>query len=129
MDTYDESLEAELVMAKTSTPKSEGQLVVDVYQTDDDIIVRSIIAGAVGKDLDISVTKDMITIKGTRENPEKIKKSDYYHQELYWGAFSRSIILPVDIDPDKAKASMKNGILTIAMPKIEKNRARKVSVQ
>ena len=101
-------------------PQEDGHLTVDVFKNGDNIIVQSTIAGTAPENIDVSITKEMVTIRGQRTQEEKIKSSDYYHQELYWGSFSRSIILPVDIDPDKAKASIKNGVLTIKMPVLEK---------
>ena len=98
-----------------------GHLTVDVFQSADDIVIQSTIAGADPNNIDISITKDMVTIRGRRDPEEKIKLPDYYHRELYWGPFSRSIILPDDIDPDLAKASMKNGILTIRLPRVEES--------
>ena len=113
--------EADLVASKspnkTRQPEDEeGQLTVDVYQTDDEIVIKSTIAGVTADDIDVSITNEMVTIKGNRKHEEKVKESDYYYQELYWGSFSRSIILPEEIDADSAKASMKNGVLTIKMP-------------
>ncbi len=124
---------ATLSMAKSEPrkPKSnpdEGQLTVDVYQTDEDIVIKSAIAGVTAEEIDISITSDMITIKGTRSTDEDIPTSDYYHQELYWGPFSRSVILPEDIDVEKASASMKNGVLTICLPKLASSRMKKVKV-
>ena len=113
-----EYLEAQLTTKKEA--QEDGHLTVDVFQNGNDIVIQSTIAGADPNDIDISITKDMVTIRGRRINDEKIKTSDYYHRELYWGSFSRSIILPADIDPDKSKASMKNGVLTIRLPKSEK---------
>lgn len=98
----------------------DGHLTVDVFQGGKDIIIQSTVAGTDPKDIDVSITKDMVTIKGHRASEEKIKSSDYYHRELYWGSFSRSIILPEEIDPDGAKASIKNGVLTIRLPRIDK---------
>lgn len=100
--------------------QEEGHLTVDVFRSGKDIIIQSTIAGTDPKDIDISITKDMVIIKGHRSSEEKIKSNDYYHRELYWGSFSRSIILPAEIDPDNAKASIKNGVLTIRLPQIEK---------
>ena len=121
--------EATLVSSKKeSREESEGQLTIDVFQTEDDVVIQSTIAGVSDKDLDISVTNDMVTIKGTRTPEEKVKTSNYYYQELYWGAFSRSIILPVDIDADSAKASMKNGILTIRLPKLDRIKTKRIKV-
>lgn len=110
-------------------PESEGQLTIDVYQTPNDIVIKSTIAGINPEDLDISISNDMVTIKGKREKDEEVKSEDYYYQECYWGAFSRSVILPVDIEADKAEATMKNGILTIRLPKIEKVKTRKIKVK
>ena len=94
-----------------------GILTLDVFQKDDKIVVKSAIAGVGGKDLDISITKDAVTIKGKREEEEKEKGKNYFYQELHWGEFSRKVILPEEINPDQAKATLKNGILTITMPK------------
>ncbi|MBI4709446.1 MAG: Hsp20/alpha crystallin family protein [Candidatus Portnoybacteria bacterium] len=109
-------------------PDSEGQLTIDVYQTPSHIIIKSTIAGVKSEDLDITITNDMVTIRGEREKDEEIKAEDYYYQECYWGAFSRSVILPVDVEAEKAEASLKNGILTIKLPKIEKVKTKKIKV-
>jgi len=109
-------------------PESEGQLTIDVYQTTNDIVIKSTIAGVSPEELDITITNDMVTIKGKRQKDEEISTSDYYYQECYWGAFSRSVILPVDVEAEKAQAAMKNGILTIRLPKIEKIKTRKIQV-
>ncbi len=113
---------------KKSKDQEEGQLTVDVYQTEDDIVIKSTIAGVKAEDIDISVTNDMVTIKGQRKPDAKIRPSDYYYQELYWGAFSRTIILPEDVDADNAKAAMKNGILTLSLPKLAKTKIKKVRI-
>jgi|GEM_PF-364371 len=114
---------------KESGGSEEGQLTIDVYQSGDFIVIKSIIGGAKPDDLDISITSDMVTIKGVRENPDEIKANDYYYQECFWGNFSRSVILPCDIKIDEVKATMKNGILTIKLPKIEKNSSVRVKVE
>lgn len=110
-------------------PDSEGQLTIDVYQTPNDIVIKSTIAGVDPSDLDLTLTNDMVTIKGKREKDETVNSEDYYYQECYWGQFSRSIILPVDVEADAADASMKNGILTIRLPKVEKVKTRKIKVK
>ncbi len=107
----------------------EGQLTIDVYQTKEMIIIKSIIGGVRPEDLDISVTSDMVTIKGMRKNPDEVTPEDYFYQECFWGNFSRSIILPCDIKGDEVEAKMKNGILTVKLPKIEKNSSMKVEVK
>ena len=107
----------------------EGQLTVDVYQTPDDIIIKSIIAGVKPDDLDVSITQDMITIRGKREESHRVEKDNYFYQELYWGTFSRSILLPQEIDVDESEAGVKDGILTIKLPKRDKERVHKLKVK
>lgn len=109
--------------------ESDGQLTIDVYQTPTEIVIKSTIAGVKSDAIDISMTNDMITIKGSRKKDEEAKEEDYYYQECYWGPFSRSIILPVDVEVDKAEAEMKNGILTIRLPKIEKVKTKKIMIK
>lgn len=108
--------------------ESEGQLTIDVYQTDAEIVIKSTIAGVTADDLDVNITNDMVTIKGKREDDTKETGRDYYYQECYWGSFSRSIILPVDIEAENASAEMKDGILTIRLPKAEKVKTKKIKV-
>ena len=107
----------------------EGQLTVDVYQTPDAIIIKAIIAGVKKDDLDISITQEMITIRGSREDSHKVEKDDYFYQELYWGAFSRSILLPQEVEVDKTEANLKDGVVTIKLPKLDKERVQKIKVK
>jgi len=107
----------------------EGQLTIDVYQTETDVVIKSTIAGVSPDDIDIGITNDMVTVRGRRVKDEQIEAENYYYQELYWGTFSRSVILPVEVDADKAKAGIKNGILTIKLPKIEKVKTKKIKVK
>ncbi len=107
----------------------EGQLTIDVYQTPDDIVIKSTIAGVKPEDLDVSINNDMVTIKGERKLEEEISQDDYYYQECYWGAFSRSVVLPTDVLADKAEASLKNGILTIKLPKAASDQTKKIQVR
>lgn len=95
----------------------EGQLSIDVYQTPSEIIVKSTIAGVKPEDIDISINNDMLTIRGRREMIETVRDQDYLYRECYWGSFSRSIILPVEIESDKVDASLENGVLTVTLPK------------
>lgn len=99
------------------TDYEEGQLSIDVYQTPNEIVVKSTIAGVKPEDIDISINNDMLTIRGRREMRETIKDSDYLYRECYWGLFSRSIILPVEIEPEKIEAVLENGVLTVTLPK------------
>lgn len=109
--------------------EGEGQLTIDVYQTPDEIIVESTTAGVKPEDLDINITNESVTIKGKRERENKISDEDYFYQECYWGKFSRSIILPHEIDPENSVAVIKNGILTIRMPKLNRRKSRKINVK
>jgi HSP20 family protein len=108
---------------------NEGQLTIDVYQTDNDIVIKSTIAGVKPEDLDVSINNDMLTIRGERKNEEQVSDDSYYYQECYWGTFSRSVILPIDVLADKIEASMKNGILTVRMPKADINKTKKIQVR
>ena len=107
----------------------EGQLTIDVYQTDTDIVIKSTIAGVKPEDLDVQINNDMVTIRGERKTEAEVREEDYYYQECYWGAFSRSIILPVDVQANKSEATMKNGILTIRLPKADSAQSRKIQVR
>lgn len=108
--------------------EEEGQLAVDVYQTDDYIIIRSTVAGVKPEDLNISIDGDMVTIKGKREEEEEISDDNYLYKECYWGSFSRSIILPVEVKGEEAEATLKNGILTIKLPKVKKTKNVSIKV-
>lgn len=103
-----------------------GELTVDVYQTDKELVVQSTVAGVKPEDLDISIENEVLIIKGKRENEKKETGKNYFYQECFWGHFSREIVLPVEVDETKIKASMEKGILTIRVPKLEKK--KKVSV-
>lgn len=100
----------------------EGQLSVDVFQKDDKVVVKSTIAGVEPKDLEIFLNRDMLTIKGKRMHEEKVEQKDFFIKECYWGRFSRTIILPSDVKTEDAKATLKDGVLTIAMPKAQHSR-------
>jgi HSP20 family protein len=107
----------------------EGQLTIDVYQTPNDIVVESAIAGVRPEDLDITVTTDSISIRGTRAREKAVSDEDYLYQECYCGKFARSIILPQEIDPESAEVTFKNGILTVNLPKASKKKTRKLHVK
>ncbi len=113
---------------ENSSNEEDGQLTIDVYQTKDSIVIKSIIGGVRPEDIDVSIAGDMVAIKGKRLNPDEINPENYYYQECFWGNFSRSVILPCDVRTDGMIAKMKNGILTITLPKIEKNFSMKIKV-
>jgi HSP20 family protein len=105
---------------------SEGQLTIDVYQNGDEMVIKSTIAGVAQEDLDITIANDMVTIRGDRKRADDIDPEDYYYQELYWGPFSRSVVLPHEVDTESARANLKDGILTIRLPKIERTKTKKI---
>lgn len=106
-----------------------GQLAVDVYQTDKDIVIQSTIAGVRPEDLDISLTNDMVTIKGLRRREQAVPDEAYLFRECYWGGFSRRVILPIDVRTDRVNATMKDGVLTVVLPKLERPRPKTIRVQ
>lgn len=107
----------------------EGELAVDVYQTPTHIIIKAMIAGVRPEDLDVAITRDMVTIKGKRERHTEGGGSDYFFQELYWGAFARTIVLPQEIEIEGAEATEKHGLLNIKLPKIDKGRQTKLKIK
>ena len=106
----------------------DGQLAVDVFQGDNEVTIQSIVAGVKPDDLDISIDKDSVTIKGKRENNRLIERENAICQELYWGSFSRTVSLSDEMDPDNAEAVIKNGILTIRLPFAKKVKKQKIRV-
>ena len=111
-----------------ATDEAEGQLTIDVYQTPSDIVIESAIAGVKPEDIDIDVSPDALTIRGERRRETEVEEEDYFYRECYWGRFSRSIILPQEIDPESASVSFKNGVLTVRLPKLDKKKTKKLRV-
>lgn len=107
----------------------EGQLPVDVHQTSSDIIIRAFVAGVRPDELNISISRDMVEIEGSRMEREQVTGADYFTRELFWGSFSRTIMLPQEIDVEAASASAKDGLLTIILPKLDKARQTKLKVK
>ena len=107
----------------------DGELAVDVYQTTDAIVIKALIAGVQPTSIDISLTREMVTISGKREDEREVQEDGYFQRELYWGTFSRTILLPEEVDVDLAEASEKHGILMIRLPKINKKRQTKLKVR
>lgn len=107
----------------------EGQLTIDVFQTPTEIVIESAVAGVSPDDLDINVTTDSVSIVGRRRREKQVQDEDYIYQECYWGKFSRSIILPQEVDPEEAKVTFKNGILSIRLPKLNRKKSKKLKVK
>jgi HSP20 family protein len=131
------SPESQPVMATSKPAKGEeewmndfeGQLNIDMFQTKDNVIIKSTIAGVRPEDIDITVANDMVSIKGARRKEDSVPQEDYFYQECYWGNFSRSVIVPVDIDSEQIEADLKDGILTVIIPKAAKAKTKKVKVK
>jgi HSP20 family molecular chaperone IbpA len=107
----------------------EGELAVDVFQTPVEIVIKAMISGVRPEDLNISITREMVTIKGKREETETVAGTDYFHQELYWGSFSKTILLPSEVEPEEAEAVERHGLLTIRLPKVDRSRIQRLKVR
>lgn len=139
---HEQKFEVQLAKAKTATriapPKllesaseelTEGTLTIDVYQNENEIIVESAVAGVRPEDLDITATNESVAIKGERHRDEHVSDERYFYQECFWGKFSRSVILPQEVDPEAAQVGYKNGILTIRLPKVVRNKTKRLNIR
>lgn len=120
---------AHLVSRDSRDEEPAGELAVDVYQTPEAIVVKALIAGVHPNSIDISLTREMLTISGTRADEREVDEEHYFQRELYWGSFSRTILLPEEVDVDMAEASERHGVLMIRLPKINKKRQTKLKVR
>ena len=107
----------------------DGELPVDMYQTDDAIIIRALVAGVSPNELEIAITRDMVTIRGVREEMQETHDDGYFHRELFWGSFSRTLVLPEEVAIDEAEAQEKHGLLEIRLPKLDKHRSTQLRVK
>lgn len=112
-----------------SSRGDEGQLPVDVHQTGSDIIIRAFVAGVRPDELNISISRDRVEIEGSRMEREQVSGPDYFTRELFWGSFSRLIMLPQEVDVEASSASAKDGLLTIILPKLDKARQTRLRVK
>ena len=109
--------------------QQEGELPVDMYQTNDAIIIKALVAGVSPADLDIAITRDMVTIRGVREEYQETNDDNYFHRELFWGSFTRTLVLPEEVVIDEAEAQEKHGLLEIRLPKLDKHRSTQLKVR
>ena len=107
----------------------EAELAVDVYETPTEIIIQTMVAGVKPEDLELSIARDMVTIKGKREEFRTIDEDNYFSKELYWGRFSRTISLPQEVEPEEVEATEKHGLLTIKLQKVDKDKTNSVKVK
>ena len=110
-------------------PPQDGELPVDMYQTDDHIVIRALVAGVSPNELEISITRDMVTVRGVREEYQEANDDGYFHRELFWGSFSRTLLLPEEVAIDEAEAQEKHGMLEIKLPKLDKHRTTQLKVR
>lgn len=108
---------------------AEGELGIDLIDTPDAVIVRAMVAGVRPANLDIQICRQSVTVRGAREEESFSSSEDHIVRELYWGTFSRTVDLPAEVDIEAAVAKEKNGLLTIVMPKVDKERRAKLSVK
>ena len=114
--------------ARWNTDGTE-ELAIDIYQTPEAIVLKTFIAGINPSSLDIALTREMVTIRGTRHDENEVEDEHYFQRELCWGSCSRTVLLPEDVDVDMAEASERHGILHIRLPKINKKRETKLKVR
>ncbi len=118
-DLYEDEAEVEEV----------GELSVDMYQVDKAIIIKTMVAGIQKSDIDITLTRDMVVIEGTRARDNHGKVHETYFEELYWGAFERTIELPEEIDIELAEAHENHGLLTLVLPLVDKHKQARIKIQ
>ena len=107
----------------------EGELAVDVYETDKEVVIQSAVAGVRPEELDISVEEDVVTIRGVRKNPTAKEKKQYMHEECFWGPFSRQIFLPEEVDVKNVEAIMADGVLTLRLLKRKTEKTKQVTIE
>lgn len=109
--------------------RPEGHLPVDMYQTPGELIIRTFVAGVRPDELNVSISRDMVVIEGSREERSEVAGPDYFSQELFWGSFARTIMLPQEVDVEGCSASSKDGLLTIVLPKLDRAKQTKLKVR
>ena len=107
----------------------EAELAIDVYQTPTEIVIQTMVAGVKPEDLELSIGRDMVTIRGKREESRVIDDENYFSKELYWGSFSRTISLPQEVEPEEAEATERHGLLTIKLTKIDREKKANLKVK
>lgn len=130
----DEHKEVDATDERKETNEEEEEpevpgLAIDVYESDNELVIQSMVAGVTPENLHIDVTRTMVIIDGTRVAPEGIPEDHYVEKELYWGRFMREITLPFEIDPEGAEAVEKYGLLIIRLPRLDKSRSQKLKVK
>ncbi len=132
-DTRNMRVDSDIPMAPDprmiETDADAGQLPIDVFQTPDDIIIHAFVAGVRPDELDVSISRDIVVIEGTRAERQQVTDSDYFTRELFWGAFTRTVLLPQEVDVDSSSAHSKDGLLIVTLPKLDRARQTKLRVK
>lgn len=129
-NAMDRLFEGSFVRPSRVWPELErGELTVDMYQTANDVVVKATLPGVKPEEVDISITGDILTIKGEHKGEQEIKQEDYFYKERRYGAFSRSLQIPAQVKSDKAEAVFENGVLTLTLPKTEEVKPRQIKVK
>src|SRR5574341_913616 len=106
-----------------------GAPAIDMYQTDDEVVVKAALPGVKADEVQINVTGDLLTIKGERKEESETKEKNYHIREQRWGSFERSVALPTAVVSDKAKAEFENGVLTVTLSKAEEVKPKMITVK
>lgn len=129
-DAMDKLFEDSFVRLSRFWPTlGEWQLPIDMYQTDNEVVVKAAVPGFKPEEIDISITGDTLTIKGEHKEDKQVKDEDYLYRECRFGAFSRSLNIPVKVKSDKAEAVFENGMLTLTLPKAEEIKPKQIKVK
>ncbi len=112
-----------------TNPRQYGRLTVDVYRLDGNLVVESVLAAVRPEDIEIDITNDSVTIKGNRRREAEVPEENFLYQEIFWGPFMRTIILPQDINPDQSTAVLKNGALIITMPTLQPHKSKHLKIE
>jgi len=128
-DKYENDTPSEDPTWATPDEDVDGELPVDVYHDNNAIYVKTMTAGVRKEDIEITLSREILTLRGQRYDNSGAGSDDYVYQELYWGTFSRTITLPEEVDIDRATAEESHGLLILTLPKLDRNRATQLRVE
>lgn len=128
-DAMDRLFQESFIRPTSRLLTREGGLAMDIYETDNEVVVKTALPGIKPEDVDITMTGDCLTIKGESKADESIKEGSYFLQERRYGAFSRSVTIPVPVVADKAEAKFEHGVLTLSLPKAEEVKPKSIKVK
>lgn len=114
---------------KTPLKKEIGQLSVDIYHTDKEIVILAPVAGVTKEDVKLSVTEDVLVIRGERDSVEEVDEENYYTRECFWGNFQRAIVLPKEADVKNISASFEKNVLEIRIPKTQHEKTKIIKIK